>query len=97
MSDKQGTVGTILSAVSAAISGAGYAETLQTFYLILSIISICASLLYWGLVIFLKIKKAFEDKKLSDQEIKDITDTAKAGVADVTAKVDDTKKQNSDK
>ena len=97
MSDKQGAVGTILSAVSAAISGAGYAETLQAFYLVLSIISILASLIYWCVILFLKIKKALEDKKLTSQEIDDITDTAKAGVADITTKVTDTTTKNDGK
>ena len=93
MADKQGTVGTVLSVISAAISGAGYAGTLQTFYLILSIVSIVASLIYWCVVIFLKIKKALEDKKLSEEEIKDITDTAASAVTDVSKQVDEAKKK----
>jgi hypothetical protein len=85
--DKQNYVTSVLGAVSSTMAGVGYAETLQTVYLVLTIIAAVATIISLVIGIVIKVKNDLKDHKLDDNELTDL----KGDVDKIVKVVDDTK------
>ena len=85
--NKQNYVTSVLGAVSSTMASVGYAETLQTVYLVLTIIAAVATIVSLVIGIVIKVKNDLKDHKLDDNELNDL----KGDVDKIVNVVDDTK------